>query len=125
MEDDAHQPDELKSHFRVMKKYLKAIYRLSDLLGAQRNDRMTSSLKRRIENAATDKADLEKDNYRILRQYFMQREGQLHLNKYRNVVFKRREEDKVLYKYNAIVLTQIYQAELLSESQDQMSFETL
>ena len=40
MEDDAH---ELNSHLRVIKTYLKARYRLSDLLRTQRNDRMTSN----------------------------------------------------------------------------------
>ena len=46
MEEDTHQPNELNSQMRVMKTYLKARYRLSDLLRAQRNDRMTSNLKR-------------------------------------------------------------------------------
>ena len=32
MEDDTHQPDEMNSQMRVMKTYLKARYRLSDLL---------------------------------------------------------------------------------------------
>ena len=59
LEDDAYQPDELSSQLRVMKTYLKARYRLSDLLGAQRNDRMTSNLKRWIENGAIDKGNLE------------------------------------------------------------------
>ena len=36
--DDTHQPDETKSHLRVMKTYLKARYILSDLPRAQRND---------------------------------------------------------------------------------------
>ena len=54
---------------------MKARYRLSDLLRAQRNDRMTSNLKRWIENNAPDKGDLEEFNYRVLRQYFMQKEG--------------------------------------------------
>ena len=46
MEDDKHQPDELNSHLTVMKSYLKVRYRLSDLLRAQRNDRMTMNLKK-------------------------------------------------------------------------------
>ena len=78
MEEDTHQPNELNSQMRVMKTYLKARYRLSDLLRAQRNDRMTSNLKRWIENGAPDKGDLEEDSYRILRQYFMQKEGRLY-----------------------------------------------
>ena len=73
MEDDTHQPVETKSHLRVIKMYLKARYRLSDLLRAQRNERMTSNLKRWIENGTPDKSDLEEDSYRILRQYFMQK----------------------------------------------------
>ena len=77
MEEDTHQPNELNSQMRVMKTYLKARYRLSDLLRAQRTDRMTSNLKRWIENGSPDKGDLEEDSYRILRQYFMQKEGRL------------------------------------------------
>ena len=50
MEDDTHQPDEVNSHLSVLKTYLKARYRLSDLIRAQRNDRMTRLLKRWIEN---------------------------------------------------------------------------
>ena len=81
MEDDKHQPVEMNSQLRVMKTYLNARYRLSDLLRAQRNDRMTGNLKRWIEKGAPDKGDLEEDNNRILRQYFMQKEGRLYLNK--------------------------------------------
>ena len=36
------------------------------------------------------------------------------------VACKRKEEDKVLYKYNSIVLPQLYQTELLFRSHDQM-----
>ena len=120
MEEDTHQPNELNSQMRVMKTYLKSRYRLSDLLRAQRNDRMTSNLKRWIENGSPDKDDLEEDSYRILRQYFMQKESRLYLNKDGIVACKRREEDRVLYKYNAIVLPQLYQTELLFRSHDQM-----
>ena len=62
MEDDTHQSDELNSQLRVMKTYTKARYRLSDLLRAPRNERMTSNLKRWIENGAPDKGDLEEDS---------------------------------------------------------------
>ena len=67
MEDDAHQPDELSTQLRVLKTYLRARYRLSDPIRAQRNDRMTSNFKRWIENGAPDKDDLEVDSFRILR----------------------------------------------------------
>ena len=71
-------------------------------------------------NFAPDNGDLEKDSYRILRQYFMKKEGRLDLNKDGIVVCKRRDEDKVLYKYNAIVLPQLYKTELLFRSHNQM-----
>ena len=95
MEDETHQSDEMNSQLRVMKTYLKVRYRFTDLLGAQRIDLMTSILKRWIEKGAPDKSDLEEDSYRILRQYFMQKEGRLYLNKDEIVACKRREEDKV------------------------------
>ena len=114
MKDDTHHPNELNSQMRVIKTYLRARYTLSDLLRAQRNERMTRNLKRWIENGAPDKDNLEEDSYRILRQYFMQKEGRIYLNKDGIVACKRREEDKVLYKYNAIVLPQLYQTEFLS-----------
>ena len=91
MEEETHQPNELNSQMRVMKRYLKARYRLSDLLRAQRNDRMSSNLKMWIEKGAPDKGDLEEDSYRILRQYFMQKEGRLYLKRDRIVDCKRRE----------------------------------
>ena len=123
MEEDTHQPNELNSQMRVMKTYLKARYRLSDLLRAQRNDRMTSNLKRWIENGAPDKGDLEEDSYKDPETNFMQKEGRLYLNKDGIVACRRREEDKVLYKYNAIVLPQLYQTELLFRSHDQMDYQ--
>ena len=45
--DDAHAPEKISGQLNVVKTYLKeARYRLSDLLRTQRNDRMTSNLKR-------------------------------------------------------------------------------
>ena len=58
MVDETHQPDEMNSQLRVMKTYLKARYRLSNLLRAQKNDRLTSNLKRWIEKRIPDKGDL-------------------------------------------------------------------
>ena len=93
---------------------------LSDLLWAQRNDRMTSNLKRWFENGAPGKGDLEEDSYKILKQFYLKRKDLFYLNKEKIVACKRREEDKVLYNYNSIVLPQLYQTELLFRSHDQM-----
>ena len=81
---------------------------------------MRSNLKTWIENGSPDKGDLEADSYRIFRQYFMQKEGRLYLNKDGIVACKRREEDRVLYKYNAIFLSQLYQRIILFRSHDEM-----
>ena len=116
--DDAHAPEIMSGQKNVVKTYLKARYRLSDLLRAQRNDRMTSSPKRWIENGAPDKGDLEEDSYKILKQFYLKRKDLLYLNKDGIVACKRKEEDKVLYKYNSIVLPQLYQTELLFRSHD-------
>ena len=118
--DDAHAPEVMSVQLNVIKTYLKARYRLSDLLRAQRNDRMTSNLKRWIENGAPDKGDLEEDSYKILKQSYTKRKDLLYLYKDGIVACKRKEEDKVLYKYNSIVLPQLYQTELLFRSHDQM-----
>ena len=118
--DDAHAPEIMSGQMNVVKTYLKARYRLSDLLRAQRNDRMTSSLKRWIENGAPDKGDLEEDSYKILKQFYLKRNDLLYLDKDGIVACNRKEEDKVLYKYNSIVLPQLYQTELLFRSHDQM-----
>ena len=79
---------------------------------------MTSNWKNWIENGAPDKGDLEED-YRS--DTILYAEGRkVILNKNGMVACLRREEDKVLYKYNAIVLPQLYQTELLIRSHDQM-----
>ena len=118
--DDAHAPEIMSGQLNVIKTYLKARYQLSDLLRAQRNYRMTSNLKRWIENGAPDKRDLEEDSYKILKQFHMKRKDLLYLNKDGIVACKRKEEDKVLYKFNSIVLPQLYQTELFFRSHDQM-----
>ena len=81
---------------------------------------MTSNLKKWIENGALDKSDMEEDSYRILRLYFMQKEGRLYLHKDGIVACKRREQDQVQYKSNAIVLPQLYQTEFLFMLHNQM-----
>ena len=88
--DDAHAPEIISGQLIVVKTYLKARYRLSDLLRALLNDRMTINLMRK-----PDKGDLEEDNYKILKQFYLKRKDVLYLNKDVIVAFKRKEEDKV------------------------------
>ena len=95
--DNAHAPEIMSGQLNMVKTYLKARYRLSDLLRVQRNDRMTSNLKRWIENGAPDKGDLEENSYKILKHFCLKRKDLLYLNKDVIVACKRKEEDKVLY----------------------------
>ena len=50
----------------------------------------------------------------------MKRKDLLYLNKYGIVACKRKEDDKVLSKYNSIVLPQLYQTKSLFRSHHQM-----
>ena len=117
--DDAHTPI-ISGQLNVVKTYLKTRYRLSDLLRAQPNDRMTSNLKRWIENGEPDKGYLEEDSYKILNQFFLKKKDLLYLSKDGIVASKRKEEHKILYKDNSIVLPQLYQIELRFRSHDPM-----
>ena len=105
--DDAHAPKIMSGQLNVVKTNLKARYRQGDLLRAQRNDRMTSNLKRWVENGAADKGDFEENSYKILKQFYIKRKDLLYLNKDGIEACKRKEEDKVLYRYNSIVLPQL------------------
>ena len=81
---------------------------------------MTSNLKRWIENGTPEKGDLEEDSYKTLKQFYMKRKDLLYLNKDGIIACKRKEENKVLFKYNSKVLPLLYQTELLFRSHDQM-----
>ena len=67
----------------------------------------------RSKSGAPDKRDLEKDSHRILKQYYMQTDGRLYITKDGFHACKNRKEDKILDKYNATVLPQRYQTEIL------------
>ena len=97
--DDAHAPEIISGQLNVVKTYLRARNRVSDLLRAQQNDKMTINPKRK-----PDKGDLVEDNYKILKQFYLERKDLLYLSKDGIVACKRKEEDKLLSKYNSIVL---------------------
>ena len=73
----------------------------------------------KMSKRAPDKGDLKEDSYKILNQFYIKSKDLLYLNKYGIVACKRKEEDRVLYKYNSIVLPQLYQTELPFRSHDQ------
>ena len=62
LKDDIHSPGELNGQIMALKEHVKARYRLSDLIRAQKNDKMTSDLSKWIRTGADEKGDLEKDS---------------------------------------------------------------
>ena len=77
----------LKEHFR-------ARYRLSDLIRAQKNDKMTSNLSKWIRTGVEEKVNPEEDRlqYREPLQYH---DGM--------VACRRRDEEKLVHKHNLII----------------------
>ena len=70
LKDDIHSPGELNCQIMALKEHVKARYRLSDLIRAQKNDKMTSNLSKWIWTGAKEKRDLEEDSYKILSQFY-------------------------------------------------------
>ena len=78
LKDDIHNPGELTGQIMALKEHIKARYRLLDLIRAQKNDKMTSSLSKLIRTGVKEKADLEKDSYKILSQFYKNRKELLY-----------------------------------------------
>ena len=53
LKDDIHSPGELNGQMMALKEHVKARYRLSDLIRAQKNDKMTSNLSKWIRSTET------------------------------------------------------------------------
>ena len=62
LKDDIHIPGEMNGQIMALKEVVKARYRLSDLIRAQKNDRMTSNLSKWIRTGSKEKEDLEEDS---------------------------------------------------------------
>ena len=72
LKDDIHNPGELNGKMMALKEDVKARYRLSDLIRAQKN-KMTSNLSNWIRTGVKEKGDLEEDSYKILSQFYKER----------------------------------------------------
>ena len=73
LKDDIYSPGEMNGQMMALKEHVMARYRQSDLIRAQKNDKMTSNLSKRIRTGVKEKRDLEEDSYRILSQFYMER----------------------------------------------------
>ena len=75
LKDDIHNPGEKNGQIMALKEHVKARYRLSDLIRAQKNDKMTSNLSKWIRTGSKEKRDLEEDSYKILSQFYKEKKG--------------------------------------------------
>ena len=104
----------------ALKGQVKARYRLSDLIRAQKNDKMTSNLSKWFRTRSKEKGDLEEESYKIMSQFYKERKDLLYHTADGVVACKRKDEEKILQKYNLIILPHLYQTEVLFRSHDQM-----
>ena len=116
LRDDIHSPGELNGQMMALKEHVKARYRLSDLIRAEKNDKMTSNLSKWIPTGVKDEGDLEEDSYKILSQFHKERIDLLYHTADGVVAC----EEKLKRRYHLIILPQLYQTEVLFRSHDQM-----
>ena len=95
LKDDIHNPGEMNGQIMALKEHVKARYRLSDLIRAQKNDRMTSNLSTWIRTGSKEKGDLEEDSYKILSQFYKNRKYLLYHTADGVVACKRKDEEKI------------------------------
>ena len=62
MKDEIHNPGEMNGQVMALKEHVKARCRLSDLIRAQKNDKMTSNFSKWIRTGSKEKGDLEEDS---------------------------------------------------------------
>ena len=110
----------MNGQIMALKEHVKARYRLSDLIRAQKKDRLTSNLSKWIQTGVKEKGDLEEGSYKILSQFYKERKDLLYHTADGVVACRRKDEEKILHKQDLIVLPQLYQTELIFRSHDQM-----
>ena len=120
LNDDIHNPGEMNGQIMALKEHVKARYKLSVLIRAQKNDKMTSNLSKWIRMGSKEKGELEEDSYKILSQFYKERKELIYHTADGVVACKRKDEEKILHKHNLIILPQLYQTEVLFRSHDQM-----
>ena len=78
LNDDIHNPGEMNGQIMALKEHVKARYRLSDLIRAQKNDKMTSNPSKWIRTGSKEKGELEEDSYKILSQFYKEKKNLLY-----------------------------------------------
>ena len=112
LKDDIHSPGEMNGQIMALKEHVKARYRLSNLIRAQKIDKMTSNLFKWIRTGAKEKGDLDEDSYKILSQFYKERKYLLYHTADGVVASRKKDEEKILNKHKLIILPHLYQTEL-------------
>ena len=73
-----------------------------------------------IRTGFKEKGELEKDSYKIMSQFYKEKEDLLYHTADGVVACKRKNEEKILHRHNLIILPQLYPTEVLFRSHDQM-----
>ena len=68
----------MNGQIMAQKEHVKARYRLSDPIRAQKNNKMTSNLSKWIRTGSKEKGDLEEDSDKILSQFYKERKDLLY-----------------------------------------------
>ena len=93
LDDDVHNPGEMNGQIMALKEHVKARYRLSDLIRAQKNDKMTSNFSKWIRMGSKEKGELEEDSYKILSQFYKERKELLYHTADGVVACKRKDDE--------------------------------
>ena len=106
----------------TLKEHVKAKYRLSVMIRAQKNDKITSNLSKWIRTGVREKLYLEVDICKILSLFYKKLKDLLHHTADFMVACRRKDEEKKLQNHNLIVLPQLNQTEVLFSSHDQIEY---
>ena len=116
--DDIHSRGEMNGQMMALKEHVKARYRLSDLIRAQKNDKMTNNLYKWIRTGVKEKGNLEENSYKILSQFYKDRKDLYYQTADGVVASRRKDEEKILHNHNLIILPLLYQKEVFFRSHD-------
>ena len=94
LKDDIHSSGELNGQMMVLKEHVKARYRLSDLIRAQKNDKMTRNLSKWIRTGDKEKGELEEDSYKILNLFYKEKRDLLYHPADGVVACERKDEER-------------------------------
>ena len=84
----------MNGQLMALKEHVNARHRLSDLIRAQKNVKMTSNLSKWIRTGVKEKEDLEEDSYKIMSQFYQERKDLLYHTADGVIACRRKDEEK-------------------------------